>query len=272
VAVGDVMVDVVCATLPDRDTRIHSAVAIRAGGSAVNAALAATGQGAVATVYGRVGSDAAAELVAAALAQQNIDGRLARDPDLRTGVAVALGSSVVADRGANARLAATDIPDQVPGDAMLVSGFALLQQGSAPAAHAALERFQGGLAAVDLASPKLAATADLDWVATTANTVFATADEALAVTGSPPLEAARALRGSFEIVCIKLGEDGAIAARGDHVEQASTERVERSVAFGAGDAFAATMLVALARGDSLARALALACEAGARAAAYMPMA
>lgn len=261
------MVDVVCAELPPRGSRVHADVTIRAGGSAVNAALSAASAGAAATVIGRVGSDPSGALVAATLAERGIDAHLARDPDESTGAAVALGSSVIAHRGANARLSPEDIPETIDADAELVSGFALFQSGSAPAARAALQRFVGRWAAVDLASPKFAGEANLDELATIANVILATADEARAVTGAEPEEAARVLASRFAIVCVKLGENGAIAVHGDRVEHAAAAPVTRTPAFGAGDAFAGALLVALASDEPLSRALALACEAGARAAA-----
>ena len=265
------MVDVLSREQPEEDRRKHAHVAIQAGGTAVNVALAAARVGATSTVVGRVGSDPAAELVLATLTQHDVEATLARDPELRTGAAVSLGTSVVADRGANAALDVADLPDPLAADVLFVSGFALLQSGSADAAAAALTRFRGDLTAVDLASPKLASHAELAGIA--ANVVFATSDEARAATGRcSPEDAAQALREHFEIVCVKLGEEGAIAAHGDRVEHAVANRVQRASAFGAGDAFAGTFLVALARGDALLSALTLACEAGARAAAYMPMA
>lgn len=261
------MVDVVCAELPPPGSRVHSDVSIRAGGSAVNAAFSAAAAGAAATVVGRVGSDPAGDLVAATLAEWGIEARLARDPDQTTGAAVALGSSVVAHRGANARLSPEDIPETLEADALLVSGFALFQSGSAPAAAAALQRFVGRWAAIDMASPKLAGTANLDELATIANVILLTADEARAVTGAEPEEAARTLASRFAVACVKLGEMGAIASQGERLESAAASRVVRRSAFGAGDAFAGTLLVALARDEPLNRALALACEAGARSAA-----
>jgi len=260
------MVDVLCAELPADDSRVHADVTVRAGGTAVNAAVAASEADAAATVVGRVGSDASADLVSRALEERGIVGKLARDSELSTGAAVSLGASVVAHRGANARLAAEDIPEQFDADALLVSGFALFQTGSREAGRAALERFRGRWAAVDLASPKLA---DLE-LATGANVVLATAEEALAVTGAEPEEAAEALASRFELAVVKLGEDGAIAVRGDRVERAATDPVERRSAFGAGDAFAGALLVALAREQPLEEALRFACEAGARAAASIP--
>jgi sugar/nucleoside kinase (ribokinase family) len=90
VAVGDVMVDVVCAERPPPGERVHSDVILRAGGSAVNAAVCAAALGAAATVVGRVGADPAGDLVLASLAALGVDAHLARDPELRTGAAVVM--------------------------------------------------------------------------------------------------------------------------------------------------------------------------------------
>jgi sugar/nucleoside kinase (ribokinase family) len=216
VTVGDVMLDVVADRLPGAGERTHGTVHLQAGGSAVNAALAARELGADTQVVGRVGRDPAGDMIVAALEERGVDARLARDHDLPTGTAIALQASVVADRGANARLSADDLPLPLDGDALLVSGFALFQDGSRDAALAALELFDGEWTAVDLASPRLA-RANFD-----ARVVFATPAEAKAV---PRLE------NRFEIVCLK-----------------DDYGVERTAPFGAGDAFAAAFLVALAGG------------------------
>jgi sugar/nucleoside kinase (ribokinase family) len=268
VAVGDVFVDVVCGAAPAPGERAHADVVLQAGGSAVNAALCAARLGASATVVGRVGADAAGDLVAASLAERGVSVRLARDADVRTGVAVALHAegppAVVADRGANARFSPDDVPDPLEGDLLLVSGFALFQPDSAAAARAALDRFTGEWRAVDLAAPGLAARADpqlLDGV----RVVFATAAEARGLTSAGPEDALRELAGRFPVACVKLGADGALAAEGDVVERRAAPVVERRWPFGAGDAFAAAFLLALAGGDSLGDALERACAAGARA-------
>jgi 2-dehydro-3-deoxygluconokinase len=264
------MVDVVCAKRPPPGERVHSDVILRAGGSAVNAAMGAATLGAAASVVGRVGADPAGDLVLASLAAHGVDAHLARDPELRTGAAVVMledGSvSVIADRGANARLSPADVPEPLEADAMLVSGFALFQGGSAEAARSALERFSGDCAGVDLGSPKLAASAEIDAGIGGAQVVFATAEEARAVTGAEPEEAARALASSFPVVCIKLGEDGALVAQGDRTARCATKPVVRRSPFGAGDEFAASFLLAFAAGESAVDALERACEAGARAA------
>jgi ribokinase len=275
VSVGDVMVDVVCSQLPPPNARVHAEVSIRVGGSAVNAAAAAAAAGTSAAVVGRVGSDPAAELVAAELEQLGIEANLARDRDLPTGMAVSLGAdpsspSVVANRGANARLSPADIPDTLEADALFVSGFALFQAGSAEAARTALDRFTGAWAGVDVSSPTLAAAArDVDFrdAGKRQTVLLATADEARAMTGEEPEEAARRLAARFSVACVKLGERGALAAAGDRVERRAVDRVARRSPFGAGDAFGAVLLVALAAGAPLGGALDLACAAGARAAA-----
>lgn len=233
VTVGDVMLDVVADRLPGAGERAHGSVRLGAGGSAVNAALAARELGAEAQVIGRVGDDPAGELIATTLAGHGVDAQLARDGELPTGTAIALGDAVVADRGANARLSPDDLPP-LRGDALLVSGFALFQEGSREAAEAALARFEGEWTAVDLASPRLARL-DFD-----ARVVFATQAEAQAVPG---------LEERFELVCLKDGYG-----------------VERTAPFGAGDTFAAAFLVALADGADVEAARERAREVAARAA------
>ena len=234
VTVGDVMVDVVTSKLPGRGERAHGPVVLRAGGSSVNAALVARELGADVQLVGRIGSDAAGDLVAGALRRAGVDMRLARDDDLPTGTAIALGDAVVADRGANARLSPEDLPAPLAGDALLVSGFALFQEGSRNAARAALEAFEGEWTAVDLASPRLA-RGDFD-----ARVVFATKEEAKAIPR---------LRDRFEIVCLK-----------------DDYGVERTSPFGAGDAFAAAFLVSVGEGADTDEALGRATTCAASAA------
>jgi 2-dehydro-3-deoxygluconokinase len=265
VAVGDAFVDVVCDTLPPAGERRHGRVTLRAGGSAVNAALETAGLGAEAGVVARVGSDAAGDFIVDTLESSGVVARIARDPELATGVAVALADAVVADRGANARLSPADIPDPLEADVLLVSGFALFQQGSDEAARVALERFAGTLAAIDLGSPALAARADFDRGQLRVDVVLATAEEARALTGAEPGDAVWKLAERYPIACVKLGREGALAVREGALERSAAAPVERAAPFGAGDAFAAAFLVSLAGGESLKRALDRACEAGAEA-------
>jgi sugar/nucleoside kinase (ribokinase family) len=112
VCVGEVMLDVFVAT-----RERHGPIAVRAGGTPVNAALAI---GAGACVIGRVGDDAAASAVRHALARVEL--RLVVDPELPTGTYVELADGTVhADRGANAALTLEDVLP-VAADAVLLSG------------------------------------------------------------------------------------------------------------------------------------------------------
>ena len=267
VAVGDVMVDVICAELPLAGTRVHADVSVRAGGSAVNAARAAASAGASAAVLGRIGNDPAGELVLAHLEATRISSYLGRDDELSTGTAVAFpGPTVVATRGANARFGTGDVPATIDAEALFVSGFALFQEGSAEAATVAIDRFSGDIVGIDLGSPNLARVARQTQIPLARRTVvFATAEEAAAMTDASPEDAARALASTFSVACVKLGEDGAVAVADGELERCRSERVARRSPFGAGDAFAGVFLVALAMGDSLRSALDRACDAGARA-------
>lgn len=273
------MLDVVCAALPAAGERLHAAVTARAGGSAVNAARAAAAAGASAIVLGRVGQDAAGDAILAELAARGVRAELARDPARATGVTVAYGAAgpkppaVVASRGANAAFEPGDLPATIDADALFVSGFALFQEGSAAAAAgAAIHRCRRGWIGVDLASPSLAPSARGELLApprerAARTVVFATAAEARALTDDEPEQAARRLAARGIVACVKLGADGALAAAGDLLVHRRAPAVERRSPFGAGDAFAAAFLVALAAGRDLAEALERASEAGARAAA-----
>jgi sugar/nucleoside kinase (ribokinase family) len=272
VAVGDVLVDVVGEAAPAPGERLHTPIRLRAGGSAANAAVWARALGAEATVVGRIGADVAGGLVEAGLRNRGAVPRLAQDAGLPTGVAVALGSDdavVAASPGASAALGPEDIPDPLPGDALLVSGFSLLPEAAAGGAAHALSVFQGRWLAVDLASPRLASSAAgrLAESAHGANVLLATEAEARAVAGGEPERAARALATTFEAVVIKLGVQGALAVGPEGLVRSAVEPVKRRSAFGAGDAFAAGLLVSLGRGEDLSVALEAACAAGAQAAA-----
>ena len=264
------MVDVLCAEPAQTGRRVHTDVAIRAGGSAVNAAFAAAEARARASVIGRIGDDAAGGLALRELEARGIDAVLARDPELPTGAAVVFRTdppSVVADRGANAEFGVDDVPASIDTDALFVSGFALFQSGSSEAASAAIDRFGGGVLGIDVGAPGLAEGArDLRVPSGKQTVLFATAEEARALTGSEPEGAARLLAASYTVVCIKLGAEGAIAVSEDTLDRRRADAVERTSPFGAGDAFAGTFLVALAEGVSVGEALGRACTAGAEAA------
>jgi ribokinase len=241
----------------------HGRVAIRAGGTPVNAAVAAAALGARASVVARVGDDPAAALVRSGLADAGVEARLAVDSELSTGCFVQVGDVVVADRGANAGLAATDV--RVDGaDALLVSGYTLLHDDTLAAGRAALDA-EVAWRGVDAASAALVVTLGAAEAAARfeqARVLFLDAGEAYALIGLEPEAAATELAARHEVVVVKLGVGGALATRGDEKARVAAPALEvASPLVGAGDALDAGVLVGLARGLGLAEALALGCEA-----------
>jgi sugar/nucleoside kinase (ribokinase family) len=267
-AVGDVMLDVFAGAAPA--DAVHAAVRVRGGGSALNAAVWATSEGARAGVIGRIGSDSAATMVRAELEEAGVEARLAVDAEAATGTVVYTADGVVADRGATAKLSAADLPARLAARAVLVSGYALLHGDTEAAALAAIERADAEWIAVDVASAALVERAGAERtleLAAGANVLLANEDEARALTGKPAREAASVLAERFTIACVKRGSAGALAAsRGRMCDAAAPHMLDHDTA-GAGDAFAAGLLVALARGQELEPALELACRLGTAAAA-----
>jgi sugar/nucleoside kinase (ribokinase family) len=263
IAVGDVMLDGALPA-PVAGGRVHGRIELRAGGSAANAALAAARRGARAAVIGRVGADAPGRLVADTLATAGVEPMLAVDEDAPTGCVIVVGdTSIVADPGASARLALTDLPKRLEARAVLVSGYSLLQPGPEAAARAALERATADWLAVDAASARLVAAFGADRfldATATANVLLANADEARTLTGLDAEQAALMLARQYRVVCIKLGRDGAIAAADGDIVRADVRPLDRADTLGAGDAFAGGFLFALAGGAEPAVALRTACD------------
>jgi sugar/nucleoside kinase (ribokinase family) len=224
IAVGELMLDVEAPALEPGRT-IHAPVGLRAGGTPVNAALAAAGEGAAAGVVGRVGADAAGDVIRAALGAVGVEALLAEDPLLPTGTFLESGDAIIADRGANAAFVPSDIPPRLVARAVLVSAYT-----PDPTAHAAVER------------------ADAPWVAGPGGNVY--------IGNRPPKG------GTYRLTCVTDGPDGATATLDGVTEhRAPPERVDGR-ATGAGDAFAAGLLLGLTRGLSLGDALELGCRLG----------
>jgi ribokinase len=237
IAVGEVLLDLSAPEL-EPGSAVHGPVRVRVGGTPVNAAIAATGEGATAAVVGRVGDDPAGRLVRETLRDLGIEAALAIDAALPTGTFLAAGPAIAADRGASASLAATDLPERLAAPVVLVSRYA-------PAAVTA--------AAV--------ARADADWVAAAGgNAAILSAEEC----GGDPEAALARLAAEHRLACVTLGSEGAIAALDGAIERRRpTERLA-GPAVGAGDAFAAALLLALVRGLPLGSALEAACAAAVR--------
>lgn len=224
-AVGDVMLDV---RLPAGSER-HGTIASLAAGSAVNAALAAARLGARAGVAGAVGDDSVGRVIELDLEATGIEVHLMRIEGATTGTAV-YGERVVADRGANALYMPASLPEA---RITLVSGYL------PEAARSRALELASGIRAVDLQG--------------VANDVQG-ADVVL----GPALDLAAV---TAPIVVSTLGAEGAVAAQGDERASASPRRLLEETPVGAGDAFAAGFLLALAAGEPLAAALQAGCDA-----------
>jgi len=228
VAVGDVMLDVRLPA-PRPGARQHTRVAAGAGGSAVNAARAAARLGARAAVVGAIGDDLIGRAIAGELAHLGIEPQLAV-VDAPTGTTVYAGDAVVADRGANELASFAELPDA---RVTLIAAYLPDPIRTVSLAH--------GLRAVDLQG------------------VLADAPGADVVLG-PDLDL-DALAGRHRVVCSTLAEAGAEAVAGRERARARPQHLLDESPVGAGDAFAAGFLLALADGLELTECLRRGCEA-----------
>ena len=275
VCVGDVMLDIrVDAQTLKHGGDVHGSVLLQPGGTSSNAAVWAAWAGAEARVHGRVGDDLMGRTLRDELAARNVDPALTVDPNAPTGTMLVLHEpgerSMVADRGANARLHPTDLPDRIEAGAVLVSGYLLLQEAGRDAAEAALARAHSPWIAIEAASwPLLEPFGVPRFFETTeaANALFANEQEAAALSGSGGEDAARVLGERYRMAAVKLGERGAALVIDGAMHRIAAEPVEEIDPTGAGDAFDGVMLSWLARGADPVHAATRACHAGALVAA-----
>jgi sugar/nucleoside kinase (ribokinase family) len=247
-AIGDLMIDVVVAG------RGHDAVArFGPGGTAANVAAWAAELGARAVAVGAVGEDAGSRFLRSELEARGVEPLFVVDPGERTGMFVLADGEFRVDRGANARLEPEDLPELPEADVALVSGYL-----PGRALAAALERARADWVLLDAAALR-----DLP---AGGNAVVANEQQARALTGEDAERAALALAERYRLACVTSGARGAVAVLDG--EQAHAEPPERALQEvpGAGDAFAAALLVSLARGTTLAEALSEGCRCGAAAA------
>ena len=279
VAVGDLMTDVVAlASVPlaaGSDTR--ASVRVSGGGAAANTAAWLASTGAEVSYVGRAGDDLLGHAAVQALADAGVDVRVQFDADRPTGTCVVVATpdgarSMFPDAGANAGLAPDDLPPGlfVAGHHLHLSGYALLTEGSRPAALAALAlaRTAGMTVSVDPASvgPMRAVGVDLvlGWL-DGADLLLANEDEACLLAGlSDPVEAGTALAGRFAEVVVKLGPGGAAWFGVDGHVRVPAVPAEVVDTTGAGDCFAAGFLPAWLAGAPPLDALTAGCALAAR--------
>ncbi|HEX2024958.1 MAG TPA: PfkB family carbohydrate kinase [Actinomycetota bacterium] len=262
VVVGDVMMDVsVAAPELERGGDVHGRVSLRPGGGGANAAVWAAHAGATVTFHGRVGDDAPGRVLVEALRERGVGVEVSVDPEAPTGAILVVHQgnrrSMVADRGANARIRPEDLPDRLTARAVHLSGYLLFHPGSEPAARAALDRADASHVAVDAASwPLIRDYGPERFVEATgqATLLLANEDEARTLAAGDPEDSARALSASYRHVVVKLADGGTILGSDGGIERIDARRVEPVDPTGAGDAFAGVLLARLARGTDLSTA------------------
>jgi ribokinase len=277
VVLGDVMVDVVARLSGPLAAASDAPATIRfhGGGSAANAAAWLAAAEANPVLVGRVGDDERGRRAHGELRMAGVDARLAVDPELPTGTCIVLVGpdgerTMVPDAGANDALKEKDLVDELlePGGHLHVAGYALLREGSRPAARGAIGRALkvGMSVSVDPSSAALLSPEFLDW-AEGAGLLLPNVPEAAALTGEADAElAARALARRFAEVVVTLGAEGALWTDGAEVVRVAAAPVEAVVdSTGAGDAFAAGLLAARVAGAPVSEAMAAACRLAARA-------
>ena len=276
--VGDVMLDVVTRALGpvEATSDTPAATVVGRGGSAANAAIRLARSGCTVTYVGAVGSDPAADVLAALFARAGVRTRwqVVEEP---TGVVVAIvdGSgqrAMLTSRGANKRLAQAHVADALgePFDHLHVSGYTVLDDDTRDVAVSALNlaRSRGVSASVDACSVgplrRVGANRFLEAVAP-ATTIFANEEEAVLLGGGGALEhALDRLAECFDEVVVTLGPRGAVVRRGAfETRSAATARVVLDTT-GAGDAVTGAYLGARLGGasprDALGAAMAAAGE------------
>jgi sugar/nucleoside kinase (ribokinase family) len=275
ICVGDVMLDVrVDARELARGGDVHGRVGLQPGGTSANAAVWAAASGATSRVHGRVGADLVGRLLRTELEVRDVEAALVEDPDAPSGTMLVVfeagDRSMVADRGANARLVPADLPPALEAGAVLVSGYLLLQEGTREAGREAIRRARAEWIGVEAASwPLVEAVGSegFDELATGATVILANEREAQSLTSLEPVAAARALGERYRAACVKRGADGAVLVVEGQMYEAASDAVEERDPTGAGDAFDGVLLASLARGVEPREALQEACRAGASVAA-----
>jgi ribokinase len=232
--VGDLMLDVAVSGAGH-----DASVIVRPGGSAANAAVWAAACGAEVAVVGRVGDDLAGRALRAALEERGVETRLAVDAERPTGTFAVVDGEIRADRGANA--GGWSLPE-LDADVILVSTYL-----DEEVVRAAVEQSRAGWVAVQ-GKPVEGA-----------NAVFLNERETE--------ESLELLGERFRLACVTAGPEGAAAVLDGEFAHAQVSQAEEGTATGAGDAFAAAVLVSLAQGLPLQHALAEGCRCGALAVA-----
>lgn len=248
------------ARLQDRRT----GVTVMPGGSCANAVVGVARLGGRAAFHGKVGRDPYGDHFEQALRADGVQSGLRRGAEM-TGHAVAFltpdGQRTFAVHlGAALSYREEEVEeDEIRRAAILhVEGYLLdapvLRQAALRAI--AIAKRHGVTVSLDLADPGVvqrnhavvAQVAERD-----ADILFANAEEAAALTGSPPEEAVEQMARWVEVAVVKCGAEGSWLQRGAERVRVAARRSEAVDTTGAGDLYAAAVLYGLCRGWDLAR-------------------
>jgi sugar/nucleoside kinase (ribokinase family) len=283
--IGDVMTDIVVKPEGPIAVGADTRATIRQlpGGSGANQAAWLASEGIAVRFAARVGRGNHAAQTAL-LEAEGVEARLGSDDALPTGTLVTLVAadgerSFLTDRGANDRLCRADLPETLLEgvDLVSVSGYALFSEGPRAAVLELLDagRRRGIPFAFDPASYSWLKEATAErfrqWTKG-ARFCFPNEEEAAVLAGSDELETQlELLVRQYEVVAIKRGGAGAVAAEAQSGRRASAPAVAAKVVdtSGAGDAFLAGFLSTYLSGGGLEAALGHGVQLGARAVTHL---
>ncbi|GAA4527412.1 sugar kinase [Amycolatopsis samaneae] len=255
--------------MPGGDLRAR--VRFTGGGAGANTALWLSSLDVDTTLVTRVGDDTGGELVRGELSEAGVRCAFTVDPEAPTCCVVVLVDehgerSMLADRGANARLRPEDI--KIPDGAahLHLSGYVLLEESSRPAGLAALAAAKraGLTTSVDPQAAALITGSFLDDISGV-DLLLPNTGELVALTGSPDPESAKALLDTVGAVAVTAGREGASWVDRDGITTVPAEHADCVNSTGAGDAFDAGVLAAWLAGASTVDVLRAGTRLGARA-------
>lgn len=257
--------------------KLVSSISLVVGGSAAITAVAAARLGLRVTLAAAIGADPAGEFMRSQLESAGVDtSAIVVRPAVATGMTVALSRAgdraILTATGAMASLAAEEVPETVLSAVrhVHVSSYFLLEQSLGPglATLLATARAHGASTSVDTNwDPAGRWGGDqLREVLAQTDILLPNEEEALRLSGKPPLEAAVAtLTSAGPKVVVKLGARGAMCADGAVVHSITPPSPLDGAfvdATGAGDCFNAGLIAGLLRGLDLPAAARLGCAAG----------
>lgn len=276
--IGDIVTDVVALhatpVMPGTDTAAD--IALRAGGSGANTAAWAAHLGADARLLARAGYDSA-DWHEGELLKTGVRPHLRVDDARPTAVVIAMVDvtgerSMLTNRGAGGHISAADWTDDLLDGVrhLHLSGYTLFTESGLELARLAMAEATGRGVSISMDPASTGPLREFGierflLETAPADLIIPNRDEALLLTGAPtPERAAELLSERYGTAVVKLGAEGALAARqGRIVASADGVRAELIDSTGAGDAFAAGFLSARLGGADEQAALEAGCRAGA---------